>query len=227
MGSANVLSGDAVTGRMDTESAVEAIELICARFGVRGSETDFYSGMDAYRVLVSTIISQQVTEACTRRATDALFSAYPGMGDILDAGEEGVGAVLSSVRFHRQKAEAIVGATRIIVGEHGGEVPCDVRALTALPGVGGKTAACVMRYGFGRPSVIVDTHINRVANRLGISDSNRVDATRRAMESTVPVDRWDDMDVAFITLGRTVCRPRDPDCGGCPVAHLCRFGRSR
>ena len=97
-------------------------------------------------------------------------------------------------------------------------MPDDPNELMCMPSVGKKTAACVMRYAFNRPSVIVDTHINRVSIRLGISDSKKPEETQRAIMESVPENRWDDLDIAFITLGRNNCRPSSPDCDGCPVS---------
>jgi endonuclease-3 len=115
----------------------------------------------------------------------------------------------------------VKNVTAMIIEEFDGKVPDDAEDLMRLPGVGKKTAACVMRYGFGRPSVIVDTHINRVSQRLGISNSKKPEETQLAISNTVPQERWDDLDIAFITLGRTFCRPKNPDCDGCPVSDLC------
>ena len=111
--------------------------------------------------------------------------------------------------------------TKKIVEEFDCIVPNDPELLMSLPSVGKKTAACVMRFAFDTPSVIVDTHINRVSTRLGISDTGKVDDTLSAITNTIPKDRWDDLDRSFITLGRTYCRPKNPDCDGCPVKDIC------
>ena len=123
--------------------------------------------------------------------------------------------------YYRQKTRCIKDVTKMVVEQFDGKVPDNADDLMRLPGVGKKTAACVLRYAYGKPSVIVDTHINRVSQRLGISDSKRPEDTQRAIMDTVPQDRWDDLDIAFITLGRRYCRPSNPDCDNCPVSVLC------
>ena len=114
-----------------------------------------------------------------------------------------------------------------IKDELNGTVPDTMEALTSLPGVGEKTAACVLRYGFGKRSVIVDVHIARIASRLGFSDSPKPCDVKRALEKIVPEERWDDMDIAFLTLGREICRPSDPSCGTCPVKGNCSHSKTK
>lgn len=125
------------------------------------------------------------------------------------------------LRFHAQKSSAIFRCTEIIENELDGNVPDTMEGLIALPGVGEKTAACVLSYGFGKRSVIVDVHIARVASRIGLLDSPKPCDVKKALERIVPDDRWEDMDIAFITLGRELCRPSNPSCDGCPVKNYC------
>ena len=208
---------------MNSYEACRAIDMILDSFELKDFEGIGYEGSTPYQILISTILSQQTTERNSRKASERLFVECPGPKEVYDTPAERIEELVFSSGYYRQKARCIKDVTRKIVEEFGGEVPCDPDELMKLPGVGKKTAACVMRYGFGRPSVIVDTHINRVAQRLGISDSKRPDETQRAIVATVPQDRWDDMDVAFIALGRTYCRPSEPKCSDCPVSGLCRF----
>ncbi|MBQ3736204.1 MAG: hypothetical protein II855_04645 [Candidatus Methanomethylophilaceae archaeon] len=145
------------------------------------------------------------------------------MDDVLASGESRIDELIFSSRFHAQKSSAICRCTEIIKNGLNGNVPDTMEGLIALPGVGEKTAACVLRYGFGKRSVIVDVHISRVAFRIGFSDSPKPCDVKKALERIVPEDRWDDMDIAFITLGRELCRPSNPSCDECPVGKLCGF----
>ena len=147
------------------------------------------------------------------------------MDDVLALGESRLDELIFSSRFHAQKSSAIFRCTEIIRNELNGNVPDTMEGLIALPGVGEKTAACVLRYGFGKRSVIVDVHIARVASRIGLSDSPKPCDVKRALERIVPEDRWDDMDIAFITLGREMCRPSKPLCEECPVKKYCNYFR--
>jgi len=207
---------------MNSEDAVKAIDTILDSFHMKDFEGIGYEGSTPYQILISTILSQQTTERNSRIASQKLFAECPGPQEVYDAPSERIEELVFSSGYYRQKTRCIKNVTKAIVEEFGGEVPDDPERLMDLPGVGKKTAACVMRYAYGRPSVIVDTHINRVSQRLGISDSKKPEDTQKAITETVPQDRWDDLDIAFITLGRNYCRPKNPDCGNCPVSCMCR-----
>lgn len=204
------------------DTAVEMIDAAASALGIADGSTDEYDGMGPYQVLISTIISQQISEACTRRICSELFSAYPSAEDVYRADPAEIERIIWSSRYHGQKTRAIVSATKAIVEGYGGEVPDDLEGLLALPGVGRKTAACVMKYGFGRESVIVDSHIGRVCRRTGISDGRSADAVQRDIEESIPEGMWGRLDRAFITLGRECCRPKNPDCNNCPISEMCQ-----
>ena len=208
---------------MDPKDAVRAIDLIMDGLGISVPEGIGYEGESPYQILISTILSQQTTERNSRRASQLLFSEYSTPEEVYHADPCRIEELVHCSGYYRQKTRCIVNVTRAIVEDYGGEVPDDAEELIKLPGVGKKTAACVMKYGYDTPSVIVDTHINRVSQRLGISDSKNPEDTQRAIAETVPKERWDDLDIAFITLGRTHCRPTNPDCSSCPVSECCRY----
>jgi endonuclease-3 len=207
--------------RASDDDAAGIIDAAASAFGIVDGSTDEFDGMGPYQVLVSTIISQQISEACTRRICSELFSVYPSADDVYRADPAEIERIIWSSRYHGQKTRAIVSATRAIVEDCGGEVPDDLEGLLALPGVGRKTAACVLKFGFGKESVIVDSHISRVCRRTGISDGRNADAVQRDIEERVPMEMWGRLDRAFIALGREYCHPKDPDCGNCPVSGIC------
>ena len=207
---------------MDSETAVRIIDTVLQSYGMKDFEGIGYTGLTPYQILISTILSQQTTERNSRRASEQLFSELPTAQDIYHADPKRIEELVFCSGYYRQKTRSIVAVTKTIIEDYGGEVPDDPCELMKLPSVGKKTAACVMRYAFGRPSVIVDTHINRVSYKLGISDSKKPCDTQQAIMGTVPQDRWDDLDIAFITLGRDHCRPTDPSCYDCPVRGYCR-----
>ena len=210
---------------MDSEEACEVIDRIRSHFGIDRTFEGEYESMTPYWILVATIISQQTSERNSRKAYEKLRAECGCMDDVLASGEPRIDNLIFSSRFHAQKSSAICRCTEIIKNGLNGNVPDTLEGLIALPGVGEKTAACVLRYGFGKRSAIVDVHIARVASRIGFSDSPKPCDVKRALERIVPEDRWDDMDIAFITLGREMCRPKNPSCDECPVKGLCRFAR--
>ncbi len=210
---------------MKSCDAERAIDLILEHFDLKDFEGIGYEGSTPYQILVSTMLSLQTTERNSRRASEQLFAEYPTAEAVYRADPKRIEELVFCSGYYRQKTRNIVSATRMIVEEFGGDVPDNSEDLMRLPSVGKKTAACVLRYAYNKPSVIVDTHINRVSQRLGISDSKKPEETQRAIIETVPQNRWDDLDIAFITLGRTYCRPTNPNCDECPVSGLCRHCR--
>ncbi len=206
---------------MNSSEACKAIDTILEHFEMKDFEGIGYDGSTPYQILISTILSQQTTERNSRKASEMLFAECPGPKEVYDTPTKRIEELVFSSGYYRQKTKCIKNVTKMIVEDFDGEVPDNPDDLMRLPGVGKKTAACVMRYGFGKPSVIVDTHINRVSQRLGISDSKKPEDTQKAIMETVPQERWDDLDIAFITLGRTFCRPSNPDCDNCPVSGQC------
>jgi endonuclease-3 len=186
------------------------------------SELDFRS---PFQLLVATILSAQATDASVNAATPALFEAYPDARALAAATPEEVQAHIRTIGLYRNKAKNLVAAARRLVEEHDGEVPEDFDALLALPGVGRKTANVVASNAFGRPGIAVDTHVGRLARRLGFSrheDPTKVEAD---LETLWPPDRWIFVHHALILHGRRVCTARSPDCPGCPLAPDCPSAR--
>lgn len=206
---------------MNTEESIKVIDRLVQHFDLSMPEDIGYKGSTPYQILISTILSQQTTARNSMKASERLFSECPGPEEVYHTDPSHIEELVFCSGYYRQKTRCIVAVTKAIVEDYGGKVPEDPDELMQLPGVGKKTAACVMRYAYGRPSVIVDTHINRVSYRLGLSPSKRPVETQKAIAATVPVERWDDLDAAFITLGRSFCRPSNPSCGDCPIRDLC------
>ena len=206
-----------------SQTAVDILDTILSAYGIGDFDGIGYTGQTPYQILISTILSQQTTERNSRKASEQLFAELPTAMDVYHSDQETIEKLVFCSGYYRQKTRCIMAVTKCIIEDYNGEVPDNPDELLKLPSVGKKTTACVMRYAFNKPSVIVDTHINRVSYRLGISNSKKPEETQRAIMETVPSDRWDDLDIAFITLGRNNCRPTSPDCGGCPVSKYCKF----
>ena len=176
---------------------------------------------DAFQLLVSTILSAQCTDARVNAVTPALFRRFPTAADMAAAGSE-LEELIRSTGFFNAKAKSIRGACRVLVGTHGGRVPRTMEALNALPGVGRKTANVVLGNAFGAPDgVVVDTHVGRLARRLGWSRHADPEKVERDLNALLPRAEWVFAGHALILHGRRVCSSRSPRCGDCPLAALC------
>jgi endonuclease-3 len=188
---------------------------------------------DPFQLLVATILSAQTTDRAVNGITPGLFRRYPDAAALARAEPREVEPLISRIGLFRNKARSIVGAARALVERHGGEVPADREALEALPGVGRKTANVVLSTAFDEPALAVDTHVARLANRLGLS---RATQPRRIEEDLTTLYRardWGFVSHALIWHGRRVClarAPRCPECGlrrHCPSSYLWEGPRQR
>ena len=175
-----------------------------------------------FELLIATILSAQSTDVRVNLVTPALFDKYPDARALAAAAPEAVEPMIVSTGFFRSKARSIVGAARALVADHGGEVPADMAALTALPGVGRKTANVVLGHALGVPGLPVDRHVLRVANRLGIAASDDPETVERQLCEALPRTRWTRTSDTLILHGRRVCRPK-PLCDRCNARDLCRY----
>lgn len=177
---------------------------------------------NAFELLVATILSAQCTDKTVNKVTPALFDAYPDPAALAAADVSRVERLISECGLFKTKARHIIGASRRIVEEHGGEVPCEMEALVRLPGVGRKTANVVLSNAFGVPAIAVDTHVQRVSNRIGLADSGDVLETERQLMRRIPRKQWSQAHHLLIYHGRQVCDARRPKCDICPLAAHCR-----
>jgi len=182
------------------------------------SELDFDR---PFELLVATILSAQATDASVNAATPALFAAFPDAAALAAATPEEVEPYIARIGLFRTKARNLVGTARLLVERHDGSVPEGFEELLALPGVGRKTANVVASNAFGRPGIAVDTHVGRLARRLGFSRHQDPDKVERDLERVFPRDRWIFAHHALILHGRRVCRARAPACHACPLAGDC------
>ncbi len=176
---------------------------------------------NAYQLVVAVALSAQATDVGVNKATRALFAKVQTPQQMLDLGEEGLKEHIKSIGLFNSKAKNVFALSRILVDEHGGEVPDTRDALTRLPGVGRKTANVVLNMWFRMPAQAVDTHVFRVANRTGIAPGRDPAAVERALEDQIPAPfalrahHW------LILHGRYVCTARKPACGACLISDLC------
>ena len=176
-----------------------------------------------FQLLIAVILSAQATDVGVNKATARLFPVAPTAASMLELGVEGLSEFIKTIGLYRTKAKNVIATCRILVEEHGGEVPANREALEALPGVGRKTANVVLNTAFGEPTIAVDTHIFRVSNRTGLAPGKDVLAVETKLLNCTPDEFKRDAHHWLILHGRYVCKARKPECERCIVTDLCRF----
>ena len=175
-----------------------------------------------FQLLVATILSAQCTDARVNTVTPHLFARWPDAAALADAEQEDVEEVVRSTGFYRNKARNLIGMATALVARHGGEVPPDMDALVALPGVARKTANVVLGTAFGvAEGVVVDTHVHRISHRLGLSRHHDPKHVERALMKSLPREEWTSFSHRVILHGRRVCVARTPRCAACTIRTLC------
>ena len=180
-----------------------------------------------FELLVAVILSAQATDKSVNLATRRLFPVASTPQAILDLGVEGLAGYVRSIGLYQGKARNIIATCGILLEQHGGEVPPERASLEALPGVGRKTANVILNTAFGQPTMAVDTHIFRVANRTGLAPGKTVRAVEDGLLRRVPQEFLQDAHHWLILHGRYVCKARAPDCPRCPIADLCEYRHKR
>jgi endonuclease-3 len=182
---------------------------------------------DPFQLVVATILSAQCTDARVNLTTPALFRRFPDAATLASASQAEVEALIRSTGFFRNKAKNLIGLGQALLARHGGRVPDDPALLAALPGVGQKTANVVLANAFGVPALAVDTHIFRVAKRLGLSAANTPEKVEADLCKHFLRADWIELHHQLIFHGRRCCDARKPDCGNCPVLDLCPTGQGK
>ncbi len=179
------------------------------------------SHRNPFELLISTILSAQATDKSVNAATPALFARYPDAPTMAQATPDEVEPLIKSIGLYRTKAKNCVATAAALTERFGGAVPEDFDAVLSLPGVGRKTASVVLANAFGRPAIAVDTHVGRLARRLGLTEATNPDHVQRDLESLFPEDSWIFLHNALIFHGRRVCLARVPVCAACALSDLC------
>ena len=174
-------------------------------------------------LLVATILSAQTTDKLVNKVTGGLFQRYRSASDYAGADISELEKAIGSVNFFRNKAKNIKACCRILADRYAGSVPASLEDLTGLPGVGRKTANVVLASAFGKEALAVDTHVKRVAKRLGLTGSDDPDEVERDLCHLIPSSRWADTTTLFILHGRKTCKARGPACERCPLTRYCVY----
>ncbi|MGZ5428573.1 MAG: endonuclease III [Thermoanaerobaculia bacterium] len=188
-------------------------------YGDAACSLDFRSPLE---LLVSTVLSAQCTDARVNQVTPELFRRFPDVATLAASPPGALEQIIRSTGFFNAKAKSLRGLAKALVSEHGGEVPRTMEALHALPGVGRKTANVVLGNVWGTPDgVVVDTHVGRVARRLGWTRQTDAVKAERDLNRIIPKDRWTWISHALIQHGRRICTARRPQCERCTLADMC------
>ena len=176
-----------------------------------------------FELLISVMLSAQATDIGVNKATKRLFPLANTPRAMLDLGEEGLKRHISTIGLYNTKAKHLIATCRLLVDHHDGNVPCSREALESLPGVGRKTANVVLNTAFGEPTIAVDTHIFRVANRTGLAPGKTVRMVEDKLAKVVPAEFRQDAHHWLILHGRYVCKARRPECPRCVINDLCAY----
>ena len=176
---------------------------------------------NAWQLLIATILSAQCTDARVNIVTRDLFRKYPDLKAFADADLKELEQDIHSTGFYHNKARNMIACCRMLTEEYGGEVPSDIDALTALPGVGRKTANVIRGNIYGIPSIVVDTHVKRISGKLGLTASDDPVKIEYDLMRVLPEDHWILWNLHIITLGRTICKAPVPKCEECFLVNLC------
>ena len=178
---------------------------------------------NVFQLIVAVALSAQTTDKSVNVVTPALFERYPDADALAAADVEEVSEYIKRIGMYKTKAKNIVGMAQKLVSDYGGQVPEDYDALVSLPGVGRKTANVVLSVGFGHQRIAVDTHVFRVANRIGLVHEKDVLKTELSLMECIPEERWSRTHHSLIFHGRQCCDARKPKCDDCPINTLCEY----
>ena len=211
---------------MDEKIRIEKIlKLLDERYGTELKTYLEYE--NAWQLLVATILSAQCTDARVNPVTRDLFRKYDSLEKLASADIKELEQDIFSTGFYHNKAKNIIACAQALLERHGGEVPRDIESLTALPGVGRKTANVVRGNVYGIPSIVVDTHVKRIAKRLGLTESGDPVKVEFDLMDRIPEDHWILVNLDLIALGRSICRSQKPDCEACFLKAVCQSFRAK
>ncbi len=178
---------------------------------------------DPFKILIGTILSARTRDEITTRVVNNLFRKFKNPEELAKADIEETKAIIHSIGFYNVKAKRIKEVSRLIVERYNGEVPSDIQKLLELPGVGRKTANCVLVYGFKKAAIPVDIHVHRISNRLGLVNTNSPEKTEIELSRILDKKYWIKVNDIFVMYGQNICLPIKPNCKLCKLKEVCKF----
>jgi len=188
---------------------------------------NWHTRQTPFQVLIGTVLSQRTRDEKTDEAAKALFSRYPSAEMLAEAEVEEIAGLIRPANYYNTKALRIKEISKIILEKHLGNTPDTISELMRLPGVGRKTAACVMVYGFRKKALPVDTHVHRISNRLGLIKTQNAEESEKELWKVVPEDFVMHYNELMVKHGQKVCKPIGPSCHDCPIKDLCTYGSKK
>jgi endonuclease-3 len=178
---------------------------------------------DPFQVLISTVLSQRTRDENTEKASQRLFSKYKAAEQLASAPLKNIEQLIKPSGFYRVKAKRIKQISQILVKKYRGKVPQKFEELMKLPGVGRKTANCVLVFAYRLPAIPVDTHVHRISNRIGLVKTKTPEETETELVKTAPKEYWVDFNELFVRFGQRICQPIKPLCWKCPIVKYCDY----
>jgi len=180
-----------------------------------------------FSILIGTILSARTKDEATAKAVKALFSKYKNPKELAGAKIKDVEKIIKSIGFFHVKSKRIIEVANIIHTKHKDKVPDDLDILVQLPGVGRKTANCVLVYAFEKPAIPVDIHVHRISNRLGLVDTKNPEETEQELMKKIKKKYWIDINDTFVMYGQNICKPISPMCDVCKIKKSCKFYKTK
>jgi len=209
-----------LTGMTDTMNAVKPPRITALR-DLHNAETGPFS------ILIGTILSARTKDETTTKVVKALFLKYKNPKDLANAKVKDVEKIIRSIGFFHVKSKRIVEVAKIIHKKYKDKVPEDLDTLVQLPGVGRKTANCVLVYAFEKPAIPVDIHVHRISNRLGLVDTKNPEETEQELMSKIDKKYWIDINDTFVMYGQNICKPISPMCDVCKIKKSCKYYKTK
>ncbi len=180
-----------------------------------------------FSILIGTILSARTKDENTAKVVKKLFSHYKTARALANAKVKDVEKIIKSIGFYHVKAKRIINVASIINSQYGGKVPKDFEKLINLPGVGRKTANCVLVYAFDKPAIPVDVHVHRISNRLGLVKTKTPEETEMELMEKIPKKYWLEINDTFVMYGQNICKPISPMCDVCKIKRKCSYYKSK
>lgn len=178
---------------------------------------------DPFKILIATILSARTRDENTTKVVSNLFARFKTPQDLAAADIDEIKKIIHSIGFYNVKAARIKQVSQVLVSRFAGQVPCVIDQLLELPGVGRKTANCVLVYAFDKPAIPVDVHVHRISNRLGLVNTRMPEQTELELSRLVDRRLWTKVNNTFVMYGQNICLPRKPNCTACDLKKMCRY----
>jgi len=178
---------------------------------------------DPFKILIGTILSARTRDEVTTTVIKALFSRFKNPEDLSRANINDIKKLIQKIGFYNVKASRLKEVSQLIIKKYDGKVPSNLDELLTLPGVGRKTANCVLVYGFKKPAIPVDIHVHRISNRIGIVNTKNPEETENVLQNKIEKKYWIRVNEAFVTFGQNICLPIKPKCGVCQLTKMCKY----